>query len=541
MIDWQTAATPKKTAQNTALDPLQWALTYRRIDGRPLSLDRHEPLKAIYADDHPHIVVIKPAQVGVSEMAISRVCHALDHGARFWGLDKTGLNVAYLFPTKTALEDFSKERFSGLRVESEYMRSLFASDYDATDFKQAGESYLYLRGMESESSLLSFPADMLVYDEYDRMSKLSIALAKARIRASSLKHELKISTPTLPNVGIHGEYLTTDQRRWYVTCEHCKTAVTLDFFRDVYADNEPYDTWRYWHPEDLETRVTMTTRCPQCKAPIDRCGPGQWIADVPEVTSAHGYHVPWFAFPTVDLNQLAKAAVNQEPTKIEEFFRSDLGLTYAPEGTRLNESMMKQLGVVLPAGLGYSNVTMGVDVGSRLHYRISGTSNGKRTVMAMGAVRTFEELTPLMSRYRVRLCVIDAMPETHKTTEWAAKHSGKVLRAFYPNGLDGELYRKKEDEGIIQINRTMAMDQVFDAVARADEVWPATIANDREIIEHMCAPIRVLVEKPNTAMAVWTHTAPDHYYHAALYDRIAYAALPKPVGGLGMGSAKGWT
>jgi hypothetical protein len=98
-------------ASSGPTNPLEWATLHRKLESRPFSLDRHRPLKAIYADPHQHIAIIKPAQRGVSEYAINVTGFALDRGASVWtDDDKDGLNVAYIFPKKEALGDFSKER-----------------------------------------------------------------------------------------------------------------------------------------------------------------------------------------------------------------------------------------------------------------------------------------------------------------------------------------------------------------------------------------------------------------------------------------------
>ena len=94
-------------------NPLQWAYMYRRIDDKPFSLENFRPLKQIYTDDHDQLVVMKPAQVGVSEMAVTRTMHALDVGARYWQSGKAGLNVAYLFPTGGALQGADDRHYAG--------------------------------------------------------------------------------------------------------------------------------------------------------------------------------------------------------------------------------------------------------------------------------------------------------------------------------------------------------------------------------------------------------------------------------------------
>lgn len=536
--------------------PLAWAQTRRRIDGQHFSLDRFKPLAEIYDDDHAHIVVIKPAQVGVSELAITRALHALDVGAAFWKTGKAGLNVGYLFPTQDALSKFSKERISGVKQESPELARLFVGEFDDVGFKQCRDSYLYMQGAWSETSLLSFAADVLILDEFDRMDPAAIALARKRMRASLVKRELDISTPTLPNRGIHAEYLQSDQRVWEVPCA-CGAWSELDFFRDVRADGVPYEVWKLWSKEALR-RADMTVACPACGSDMDRFAAGRWVDRAPDVVGIRGYWVPALCFPTVTLTELAVAAVDESPTARSEFYRSDLGLPYEPAGSRITTDMLKQLSHELPGGVlppaAWRSTTMGVDVGARWHYRVSSIGPGGDVyVRAMGSVTSWEALDELMRNFRVRQCVIDAQPETHGARDWAARHSGKVLLAYYPGpvALKGELYRKKknnkgeDEDGVIDINRTMAMDGVYSAVATAAEHWPAMIHNDPEVDAHMRAPVRVTrVDEHGQDLAEWIHTTPDHFFHTAVYDRVARAALPKSsLAGVGMvqGSAKGWT
>lgn len=538
------------------LSPRQWAEAYRRIDDRPFSLERFRPLIECYDDDHPFQVYLKCAQVGVSEMAITKACHALDLGAKYWHTDKAGLNVAYLFPTGAALSDFSKERFSSLKTESPYLERLFAdSPYDDVGFKQVGASYLYLRGTHSKKSLKSFPADLLILDEYDEMDPTAVAMVDKRLRASPVKRKIALSTPMLPGTGIHALYLQSDQRVWEVHCPHCDAWSSLDFFRDVTADGADRAVWGLW-PEERIRRATITTVCPNCRQPIDRCGPGRWRARHPEVTGIRGYHIPWYAFASVDLTALAVASIRTDPAQVAEFYRSDLGLPYAPAGAQITAGMLQQLSHELPGGrlpedATWRQTTMGVDVGARLHYRISATGpDGARYIRDMGAVRTWSDLDRLMETYRVRQCVIDALPELHACADWARRHKGRVLRAFYPSGLEGQLYRLKPAErdeagaeipgtATVQINRTMAMDTVYARIAAAEERWPAAITGNSEVIAHLTAPTRVtLTGQDGQERVQWVHTAPDHLFHACVYDLIAYQALPRAIGGLAQGRAK---
>jgi hypothetical protein len=551
------------------LPPLAWAEAYRRIEDQPFSLDYrpasedepakgYEPLRQIYDDDHPFIIIMKPAQVGVSELAISRALHALDIGARYWKTSNDGLNVGYLFPTQDALYDFSKERISGLKDESDKLDKFF-TDYDDVGFKKAGHSYLYLRGAWSTKALKSFKADLLIFDEFDEMVPRAVALAVKRIRHSQIKRQLYLSTPTFPGKGIHAYYLQSDQHEWEVHCSRCDSWNTLDFFRDVKVSGADYKQWKTWDEERIH-RSPVTVACPSCQENLpdeDRFGKGRWVSRRPEITRIRGYHVPALCFPSVSLSELAVSAISTDPEQILEFFRSDLGIPYEPKGARITDAMLKQLSVELdngrlPGGMTWTNVTMGVDVGSpRYWYRISGTdTDGKRYVLAMGFIvpekgkNGYQKLSDLIKQWHVRQCVIDMGPEWNPCAEWAAKHPGVVLRGYYPTtatALKGRLFRlpheepedadvaEKQAANTIQINRNMAMDAVYNSIAMATERWPASIHNDPEVISHMKAPSRVLVtDKDGNVEPRWVHTTPDDYYHACVYDQIALLSLPRP-------------
>lgn len=542
----------RAAAANPAPPPpsvLAWAQRYRHIDGQSFSLERFHPLEAIYQDDHPHIVIMKPAQRGVSELAINTTLFALEHGAARWAPYKDGLNVGYVFPTQDALRDFSKERLSGLEHEDPHLAGLFGADgeFEGVAFKQVGRSYLYLRGGWSESALLSFPADMIILDEFDKLDPKAVALARRRMNASEVKREIDISTPTLPGRGIHSMYLASDQRVYEQQCPACESWHVFDFFQDVRINGETYDRWQFWSAEELRADRARLV-CASCGhefTKAERCAPGRWTAQAPDVHGIRGYHVPALAFPFVSLNTLAVNAVATEVSEIEEFYRSDLGLPHQPGGGGVTEDMLQRLSAELPNGrlpqMAWRDTTMGVDVGSRFHYRITSLgTDGWPYVRAMGAVRAWTDLDDLMSRFGVSMAVIDALPELHTAMAWAQRHPGRVLRAFYPTNaaaLRSEMFRADEDKLEVQINRTMAMDSVFAAVVQRRERWPASVTRDPEVVQHMKAPVRVVsIDTHGQSRPAWVHTQPDHGFHASVYDRIARAVL-LTVGGREFGAA----
>lgn len=548
---------PEPDWQDGPQNAYDWAHAYRFIDGQPFSLERFLPLIEPYQDDHPHMVIIKPAQRGVSEMAINKTMFTLDRGAPIWTEGrKNGLNVGYIFPTGGALGDFSKERIKGMEDESPYLHRLFKKqrEYNAVTFKQIGKSYLYLRGGTEETNLLSFPADVIILDEYDHLGEDVPSAARRRMNASEIGREIDISTPTLPGFGIHAMWLLSDQRV-YEQEHSCGAWVQYDFFRDVFVDGQEYLAWQRMNELDIQ-RAEIELRCPVCQEPVteaERTVMGRWTAQQPEVTTLRGYWIPPLAFPVVRLRTLCLNAIKEKPTDIEQFYRSDLGQPYQTGGTRISREMLAALSAELENGLlprhRWVKTTMGVDVGTRLHYRISSQSqdDGDIYVRAMGSVRDFDDLDGLMRTYKVRMALIDDLPEQRLSDAFVKRWKGRAAACLYPNAnaLKGVLFAPTRDKvietGRVGANRTMLLDDVFDAVKGQHEHWPAAIHNDPEVIEHMTAPQRVTVlDSRGEPRMDWVHSAPDHGYHASGYDRLARQLLPKVsgIGTIGQGSAR---
>jgi hypothetical protein len=215
-----------------------------------------------------------------------------------------------------------------------------------------------------------------------------VVLSASEIHLRSLEKAINTANVncdgTLPGRGIHLMYLQSDQQEWHVPCDACNTFSVLDFFRDVYADGLPYEEWQH-RPQEVLRQAKMTTHCPQCKAELNRFHSGsRWIARHPEITGIRGYHVPSLCFPMIDLNEFAVNAVSTNPTAIEEFFRSDLGVPYEKSGSQITNGILDALSDEMPLPP-FRSTVMGVDVGSRWHYRITSiASDGKRYVPAMG-------------------------------------------------------------------------------------------------------------------------------------------------------------
>jgi len=543
----------KIVKRHDIVDPADWAMLYRRIQGTPFTFEYHRPLEAIYRDVHKHICVTKPAQVGATTWATARAIWYMDMGAQYFNLDRYGLSVGYLMPTNAKINKFVRTDVDVLRQESEYLEHFFnRASIDQNSQKIIGYSIMHLLGMQSEAALKSWPGDVLVFDEYDEMQERMIELARKRLNASKLRHEIDLSTPTLPDYGIDKQFRQSDQQIWHIECPNCHEWTDLEFFRDWRAlhpertlgDPVAYDVWKDWDKSVLRD-ADWNCYCPKCLFVLKQNSPGEWKPRNPDKRGRdpliRGYQIPVLAFPTVDFLAIVLALTSGDAIKVAEAHRSNLGLPYLQGGAKLVDSNISELvdNTILingrvPSGLRPTHVTMGVDVGSVFHYRISANyEHIGRVVIAMGRAASWDDLSKLIVQYRVSKCVVDHMPEANSCREFQVKHPHIVVRAAYSVEPKAVRYSEVNEDGLITIQRTVAHEDVFGAVIGHAEIWTAECASNSEVLLHMCAPYRTtrLNARTGEIVAHWDHGGvPDHFFHASIYDRCASSLIPQAVG-----------
>jgi hypothetical protein len=179
----------------------------------------------------------------------------------------------------------------------------------------------------------------------------------------------------------------------------------------------------------------------------------------------------------------------------------------------------------------------GVDVGAKLHVRISeivGDAAAGVTVrraVFIGALDTFDEVAQLMARYNVRAMVVDHLPETRVTEDFAARFPGRVFLAEYDIHPRGAGWLKEGPDWpasrVVKLDRTASLDVSGQDILELRDLLPANAREIPEYYEHMCAPVRVLEDAPDgNKRAVYREGGkPDHYRHACNYDRAALEVI----------------
>ena len=145
---------------------------------------------------------------------------------------------------------------------------------------------------------------------------------------------------------------------------------------------------------------------------------------------------------------------------------------------------------------------MGVDTGKALHAVIlmdddTDDEFERHHLVHLGIYREFEQLDELMERYRIDRCVIDGMPETHATREFAERHRGEVFLNFFNQNQRGAI-KWDHHEHKVEINRTEALDASRAAVRQKKLLLPRRDRMVELFARQMTADAKKLEEDEET-------------------------------------------
>ena len=123
----------------------------------------------------------------------------------------------------------------------------------------------------------SIPVAVLIIDELDEMDEKQIWLALERLSGHVDKSIYYISTPTIPKLGIHRQYLQGTQEHFMFKCPHCSRQTEL-----IYPDCLEI------HGEAITDPLIKTSflKCKECKHKLDHKMKHEWLADAKWVPTA---------------------------------------------------------------------------------------------------------------------------------------------------------------------------------------------------------------------------------------------------------------
>lgn len=513
----------------------RWAQA-RRIMGHPFpgpySWEHHPWVKEMHDADAPFCYAMKGAQLGVTEVAINRALYTIDQARR---------DVLYVLPTMGNATDFSKTRFSTALSLSPYLGSIF-TDTDTVSLKQAGSNSLYIRGSKSDSGLKSIPVSELILDEVDEMDQKQIWLALERLSGQVVKHVWGLSTPTLPNFGIHKLYETSTKDHFHFRCPRCGKATELVWPDCVEICGESVS--------DPRVRDSYL-KCKECKGKLDHKAKPDWLKDAYWVTTdqtadpdIRGFYINQLYSFTVSPPELVTSYFRGfgDELAAKEFHNSKLGLPFVGEGAKVTkddvDSCVRDYSKqdARPTIGGEKIITLGVDQGKWNYAEVCEWTvpfwgpdmNSHAHCKVVYEQRFYEDewnetLDSLMRDWQVLACVIDADPNVMEAARFAKKYRGFVWLCRYRRGVTGKeiaISDYSEDAPMATVDRTAWLSQSLGRFRTGRIELPRDVS--RQYIEHVQSPVRTYErDDQGNPKAVFVSTGADHFAHARNYAEIA--------------------
>lgn len=487
---------------------------HRTHKDKPLDFKYHQYLKGILLDESQYQIDKKSTQSGHSEIAMVRInAKAI-----------MGLNVFCVWPTDTLLLQFVQNRYNKSLAYTKYYKSLLRinkeSDtkaVDSTHMKDIGDGNVYFVPSFTETAFTSYPADMIDIEEMAECHPENIKMARERLDHSEHRLQYKRGNPKFNGMDIDAEFDETDQKEWGIKCE-CNEWIFLDWFKHVVRQ---VDKGRYElldNEFDIESGRDINALCHKCNRPVYRKSKGLWIPTYPGRRKSGRHTSKLFAgtSPLVEIYQNFNDGLIDDQI-MQRFYNADLGLAYTAEGAKISEQMIFDCIQDYAPGKEPGLIIAGVDVGKFYHYIIMRVlPDGTFQTLLINKTMDTDTLVNTLKEYRVKVGVIDALPETREARKICNQFKLFFLCYFGNTKNDTtDLARKT-----ITVQRTPALDAVKEAVLTRAVQFPYNTKSNGEFIRHLTVSVRALNEKRNCYE--WVNGAlPDHYFLAMAYALIA--------------------
>jgi len=430
------------------------------IRGQPFSFQGHEYLREIYEKHADNMVFMKGAQVGISTYHLLKA---------LWLCDTRVAKVIYFFPTDRDVSDFSNDRAKPLLEENDYLRQR-VTGIDNVGLKQLGTSSIYFRGMVSRMKVKSVDADFIILDELDECPPDNLKFAFDRLLHSQLRWKSQLSQPSVPDFGIHREFLKSDQRVWAMQCGRCNK---WNFFNP----NEPNKAIEFAEKFLRPINGTYCWHCIYCGKPLE-IKHQQWIP-LSARSKIRGYHLTQIYSTIIPPQEIAEeiAEAKEKKTARIRVFNSIFGIPYTDEirqpiTDEIIQSSQGEFGFLSESNLAYT----GVDVGDTLHIVIGQDLGDKIQVIYLESTEDWGRLKTLMAQYSIWLCIIDAMPYKASAKQFAREFPERVILQYFKGSREerGNEIEKKEEDGlvVIRIGRTESLDDTTDSIRQGKIIFP---------------------------------------------------------------------
>lgn len=493
--------------------------------GMPFSTEGYEFQEAIINDMHPNMDVMKPSQVGLTEVQIRKTLAFVNRNR--------GVSAIFTLPNDDLFRRVSQTRIKPI-IDRDRVFNLEQDENSVRSMKiyQFDTSFLHVTAC-TEGDATSTAADAVFNDEVDLSNPEMLALFNSRMQNSSLRISQRFSTPTFQGFGIDQGFQKSDQHHFLMKCTRCN-----------HWNWPEFDT-RFCHfpdlPEHVEDLIELDddaingmdltqcyVMCEKCLRPLEPECEKQWVAKFPGRIHARGYWITPFNTPRIGLDYIVLQLLKYKQRDfIRGFYNTVLGRTYSDAQTQIptdciNKAMDR--GTPLAGELPKDRpLALGLDMGQTCHL-IIGLTDGN-TILKMETIpseKIIERIQFLCDNYNIVAGAVDRLPYTPTSNEIRRISRNAIMPMAYDTGKDSDVRLVMDEYDIlshVNVNRTKALDEVKAAFVNYQMSLSGFGYQRDTIIEHYRNMVRVETpEKPAVWEKIRGSSTMDHYFHAtALY------------------------
>lgn len=511
--------------------PAFWGMAYRQLRGHQYGFigtrdvpTRHRPFLMFPLMKKSRVKGYKKSrQAGVSENSVTET---------LWMLDQHAINAVYTFPSPKQVEDFSNTRIKTALTDSQdnSLERLMGDPQNVT-LRKIGKGYLYLRSATNAKLGEGIDADLVVFDEIDRMRRNVGVAFKESLSSSRFGWHREVSTPTLPNRGVDELWKKANQWHWFVKCEACGKEQVL-----FYPDNilELRDIPAY---EKIIPPGSYTFCCSHCKSEKINRWDGKWRLTRRVPSDDHDcFQINQLMCNWISADQIMQKKRDYRFPQL--FWNYVLGLEYASDNILITEAhMLRCIDTGLYNGVGrsshYVRYSVGIDWGNLSWAVVFGMKEDGR-VDLLNILMVEDSPEPLASTKQIAEFIRPFDPDIIVADTGYGKDRIAYLMKHFPERVYGCSYsqnakaiepRFTESSHSVTVDRTAWLKGTAQEYREAKIRMPSAerIPLIPEYIKQMITSV-VMLEEDDDGNIVERieETGDDHFFHASGYGLMGF-------------------
>ncbi len=483
----------------------------------------HEYLLDVLASKATVEVIVKGSQMGFTVAETIKLLHAALYGEYPQG-------VGIIFPTSDMVDKFSVDRWGPMINLNPVTIGQYVS-VNQVNFKIVGKTNIHFRGAKMTEKLegtlahsgqtMQWSADMLVFDEKDKMEPIMVGLMETRMGHTFVNdkkgYKVFMGTPAIPGFGILKDYENTTQHVWTIKCPKCNKETCLDLtFPDCLVELKSGEVARM---------------CPKCRDHGLNPRAGYWVAQYPNRDKV-GRWISRLNTGFADLKMILDCLQNPQNHDggLQKLYNNELARGYVASENKLETEDV--YACCSWDGLQASHkgpTAIGVDVGKQFHVTVAVRPNAEALkLIYVTRVTEIEDVREICLRFNAGCVMMDLEPDTHTARRFQREMDVPVWLC------DEQGTRKKppgwsDDDMTYSANRTEMCDMVVQLVREKGQIILPQRCEEIEIFARELSNTCKVREEDKVTGSVkfkWKKLGDDHYFHSLLFCIMASDRIP---------------